>query len=321
MDLPYNNHRIALIRSKEYIPDKTLKLATQFFIRVDMALTDPHQQLEHLNPMIPSLRFGGYVGCSLRQLLISERNFTPLWRVLKGWAPHPVYPFQPLEESDIIELYWRHHAAVPEHIDPDEAQSTVTGTTVPHMPVAGHERVYNPAEDKRLTPPERARLMAKMPDPPYVPRPLLTPVDLIMKEGIRRELNQDQWWLDMIIHGFPKRKVQDGIPPGTLPPWDETRLYEALKRPWSLAEMKKIEEANKADEERAAAKEKAAEEDGGDTVMECDGEGEKGAEGEEKAADDGKAEIAPMDWNGVPITPFTALITPASASQAQHGGQ
>lgn len=328
LDLPLNAHRIALIRSETYISDKVIEHATDFFLKVDMALTDPGYKLVSASIMNP-VQIGGYVGCALRQILIAERNFTPLWRLLKGWAWQPNIPIRPLHESDMIELYWRHMARVPLDIPDEDAMSVVTQTELTEVPVAGFERVYRPEEDKTLTPIERARAMAKQPKQRYEPQRLLTPVDLIIRECIRRELNQDEWWIQMMLDAFCKL---EGLVMKRLRVFTEEQLYFLARKDFSPAQRKKIEEANRADELKAAERKKREEDKQAaeDMVKWGDLLRQKGeidekeraktkgkSDRERNDAENGEGERGATDWNGIPWTPATANTFPVKAMQEQ----
>lgn len=248
LDLPLNAHRIALIRSPTYIADTTLAGAIQFFLKVDMALTDPGGKLVHTNPLHPEHRFVGFVGCTLRQVLLSERSLTPLWRVLKGWSPYPTKDPElntlPLKQADMLEIYFRHKAQVPWNPTEGQSESNVLGKKLTENTVAGYERVYHAELDPNVPYQERVRIMASRPIgwQRYQPKPLLTPVDLIMKECVRRGINQYPWWLDMMMPPYPSK-------------WNvytEEYYYDLMTRDFFKGLREKIAAANKADEEREA---------------------------------------------------------------------
>ncbi|KAF2170778.1 hypothetical protein M409DRAFT_51038 [Zasmidium cellare ATCC 36951] len=298
LDLPLNAHRIALMHSETYMTTEALKIATQFFLKIDMALTDPGHTLEPFNPINPAQHWIAYVGSSLRQLLISETSFTPLWRVLKNWSPiqdverdeEPhAWPL-PLEEADMYELYWRHKGRVPRDIPPESALSHVLGGSLSPQPIAGYERLYSPEDDKTLTPPQISKLITtygpKELRPP--PQRLLTPVDLIMKEAIRRKLKQHEWWVEMMLDGFEEVKGK-----GKGFPWNERGFYELAGRDFSPAVRGRLERLRR---EEAEKKRKVEEErvggGDGDGEVGCDKDGgEKGDErGDEKKVDENKGD-------------------------------
>ncbi|KAK4501394.1 hypothetical protein PRZ48_007203 [Zasmidium cellare] len=294
LNLPTNVHRIALIRSQTYITNKTLQLATQFFFKVDMALTDPGYPLYPINPLNLSERWSGFVGCTLRQLLISETSFTPLWRVLKGWSPFQdvargeephAWPL-PLEEADMFELYWRHKGRVPHNTPQDARLSFATGIELSTQPIAGYERLYSPEDDPTLTPHQRAKLIASMGPKDarvYKPMRILTPVDLIMNECIRRELRQDEWWLEMMLWGFADR---NGYVPGLggRLPWKEEGFYEMARWDFSASTRNRLERLRREEAERKAEEERMR----GGGEVECGKDEEMGGveEGDEKMGDE-----------------------------------
>lgn len=204
LDLPLNAHRLALIRSPTYINNKTLYLVTHFFLKVDMAFTDPSllpYPSNHPNQTQWPERWahGAAVGCNLREKLISERNFTSLWRCLRGWSWDPDDEIgKPMSEGDLLKLWARHTFAVPDNAPEDVQNMTVFGMKIEKTPVVGYERVYDPAKDERVSKEE----LLKAPKNTYKARPLMRPDQLIMGECVRRQLKQHEWWIGMMLWGF-----------------------------------------------------------------------------------------------------------------------
>lgn len=196
LDLPLNAHRLALFRSVEYFPDHAIICATHFFLKCDMAFTDPGFDSFPPNvpgqPQIPNhWQYGGLVGCTLREKLAAERNFTSLWRVIKGWSPHVhVYdPPQPIEESDIAILNCKHKFRWPPGTPIHTLKGRLFNMKYTDMMFTGCERTYQPDDDQDM------RLSRPL-------RPLLPLHHLLQGEGIRRKLRLPDKYIDMIVEGF-----------------------------------------------------------------------------------------------------------------------
>ncbi|UJO19365.1 hypothetical protein CLAFUW4_07465 [Fulvia fulva] len=209
LDLPLNAHRLALICNKDYISDKVLYHATHMFLKIDMAFTDPGMEPFSaadlaLNRYPQEWLLGQPIGSALREHLLMERSLTPLWRALRGWNWNPDEPMQPMTDDDIIQLWLRRKAMVPSDAPDAVKKLLVLGDKVGSLPKVGYERVYQPENDPNLSPEEKARAIAALPPPAsrYRPRPLLTPDDLIMRECVRRQLRQHEWWISQMLWGF-----------------------------------------------------------------------------------------------------------------------
>ena len=189
MDLPLNAHRIALIHNEEYMSKKVLYFATSFFLKVDMAFTDPgfalypaHHRMQWLYPN--RWAHGAFVGCRLRQTLLAERNLTALWRVLRGWNWNALARPLPMEKLDIIRLWIRHyyHPAIDE--ETEDIPTAILGIPWRLIGTANLER----------------RIADPFSEPPL--DPLLRPDELVLGECVRRKLKIDSHWVDMMLWGF-----------------------------------------------------------------------------------------------------------------------
>jgi hypothetical protein len=228
MDLPLNAHRIALCRCQEYITNRTIYLATLFFLKVDMAFTDPVGAVfpgpgVHTNVFAYPRRWEnkGFTGVSLRETLLAERGFTPLWRVLHGWSPDITEPAWPMNRLDVLKLYARHHFTLPPEAPEETKKMSVMGIPWYEVGTAGLERtgvsIYQLGEGKIATRTHPFSFAAAPPDmqKPLYPHkkflllptektrdPLLRPDEIMLKEGIRRRLGLHKHWAKMMLWGF-----------------------------------------------------------------------------------------------------------------------
>ncbi|KAK5728548.1 hypothetical protein LTR15_001684 [Elasticomyces elasticus] len=231
MDFPLNSQRVSLMRSEEYISKATISRATMFFLKVDMAFTDPVGPVyavngPHTNPLVhlPQWQNTGLVGCSLRALLTAERHFTPLWRVLRGVCPDPEEPMLPIERLDILKLWIRHKYHLPEDTPEHVKRQTIFGVPWHEVGTAGMERtgivthknadgtpktIINPGltslaaqnthREQQMLYPHQKRIVLPNVKPREV---LLRPDELVMREGIRREMQLHTQWTRMMLWGF-----------------------------------------------------------------------------------------------------------------------
>ncbi|KAK5683083.1 hypothetical protein LTS10_004614 [Elasticomyces elasticus] len=231
MDFPLNSQRVSLMRSEEYISKATISRATMFFLKVDMAFTDPVGPVyavngPHTNPLVhlPQWQNTGLVGCSLRALLTAERHFTPLWRVLRGVCPDPEEPMLPIERLDILKLWVRHKYHLPEDTPEHVKHQSIFGVPWHEVGTAGMERtgivthksadgtpktIINPGltslaaqnthREQQMLYPHQKRIVLPNVKPREV---LLRPDELVMREGIRREMQLHTQWTRVMLWGF-----------------------------------------------------------------------------------------------------------------------
>ncbi|KAK3115911.1 hypothetical protein LTR53_004299 [Teratosphaeriaceae sp. CCFEE 6253] len=233
MDLPLNAHRIAIVQNEEYITQTTIFRATQFFLEVDMHFTDPAGPIypvntPHMNPAVylPQWQNCGLVGCSLRALLTAERHFTSLWRALRGVCPDPGEEMYPIERLDVLRLWVRHAYHLPATTAEHVKRQSILGIPWNEVGTAGLERtgvslhqladgsqtaIIHPAVtskatlttaiEKQFLYPHQKRLL--VPATTQKPRePLLRPEELMMREGIRRQMRLHTHWSRMMLWGF-----------------------------------------------------------------------------------------------------------------------
>ena len=227
MDLPLNAHRIALIRSQEYLNNKALFYLTHFFLKVDMRFTDPVVPIYEANP-IGELHHphdwtgGGFVGCDLRELLLAEKHLTPLWRVLRGWSWDWREPQVPMTRLDMLRLWVRHKYTVPADTAERVKKQSIMGVPWWEVGKAGHERIgveydnfataKNTAESaakmaatgsvtagKGRLYPHAKRLIVPM---EHKRERLLGPDELLLRESIRRKLQLHKQWVRMMCWGY-----------------------------------------------------------------------------------------------------------------------
>ena len=227
LDLPLNAHRIALIQTPAYISTTTLHNMTAFLLKVDMAFTDPNAPAYPANhPNVPAA-WANHIptGVPLRKLLLSERQLTPLWRVLRGWTWDPTKPREPLTDLEGLRLYARHRFTLPDGAPADWKDQpvmdlpwhavgtasiertglafyTLDGKKVPitHPAIMSRE-AYATHRGKQLLYPHRR--VIHLPDVVDKARePLLRPDELVLREGIRRELRMHERWVHMMLEGF-----------------------------------------------------------------------------------------------------------------------
>lgn len=194
LDLPLNAHRLALFRDKTYMPNSVIFTATCFFIKVDMAFTDPGidpYPLNHPNQaLFPNQwAFGGALGCNLREKLTAERNLTPLWRVLNGWTWDPEEPQRPMTAADILKLSVRHNFRWQDGTPEGILKTPIMGMWYSDFKFTGCERTYRDSDD------EDTKLKRPC-------RPILSLDKLLMGEDVRRQLRASENYMDMIAFGF-----------------------------------------------------------------------------------------------------------------------
>lgn len=197
LDLPLNAHRIALIRNENYIPTQVLRLLMRFFVKLDMALTNPGMRrfpLNHPNQAKYPNNWAGArpLASALSEKLLAERTLTPLWRVLRNWSwdADTGTPPKPSSDLDMLRLLIRHTAYWDPLTTPYALRSEkVLGMQLHDIPLVGAERFYRPQCDDSLSTKERllAMLSSHSQKDSYFPRPLQRPDQLVIKELIRRE--------------------------------------------------------------------------------------------------------------------------------------
>lgn len=241
MDLPLNAYRLACMRNKNFISDKVLELATHFFLKVDMLFTNPAPDLYPVNhpnqTMYPNRWANGMaVGCSLREMLLAEKSLTPLWRVIRGWAPDGAGDGRPIEHLDILKLWMRHKFRfdenTPQHVD---RTLPIMGLQMEEFQDVGMQKQVR-MKNGQLLKPQR----------------ILAPDLLVMGEAIRRRIDMSRKWYDMMGYGFIDvlgRKV-------TVPTEEQILKY---RRSYWTPKEKRIIAANKAEEKKKLEASAAAE--------------------------------------------------------------
>lgn len=231
MDLPLNAQRIALCRTAAYINNETIAKATHFFLKIDMAFTDPVGRLfppnrpgANLKVHRPQWANCGFTGCSLRGLLLAEKGLTPLWRALRGWCTDPREPTLPLNRLDMLNLFVRHRYRLPQSASEEVKRQSIMGVPWHEVGTASLERtavslisnsqgsktaVTNPAlasntlqhtyAGRQLMYPHKKQLIMATQKPREV---LLRPEELMMREAVRRQMQLHKQWARMLLWGF-----------------------------------------------------------------------------------------------------------------------
>ena len=234
LDLPVNKQRTALLTSKTYFPDKVLERMMFFLIKLDMRFTHP------LPPSYPAghpdqRRFpnrvaGAHVsGVLLRKTLLAEKSLTPLWRVLRGWSWDSQLPQTPMTRLDLIRLWVRHHYTPHPLLPYDVKKLSIMGIPWWEVGTAGLERAgigISSISGKQVsfTDPSivgktatldrhRQAQIEKSHDILYPHRRritlayekkrerLLRPEELLLRESLRRGIQFNAKWLDMMLYG------------------------------------------------------------------------------------------------------------------------
>lgn len=162
----------------------------------------------------------GFVGTQFRQVLLGEKSLTPLWRVLRGWSPDPNDPAVHMDELDIVKLWVRHFYEPDQDMDPRPRELRVMGVPWHELGTAQMERTeksYEVADEATIEEmisfeddDEMTEILKRSVDPfrTVVPpqrrvREKLVRVDqLVMREGVRRELGLWEHWVRMMVWGW-----------------------------------------------------------------------------------------------------------------------
>ncbi|KAK6436633.1 hypothetical protein LTR95_007175 [Oleoguttula sp. CCFEE 5521] len=206
LDLPLNAHRIALIRSPTYFPAPHLRLLTHFFLKLDMHLTDPIGGIMPANHP-DQLRFPNrfarqaFTGKQLRETLLAEKSLTPLWRVVRGWSPDPGQPRVVMDRLDMLKLWVRHYYKRPDNQNEAVKKQNIMGVPWWECGTVGLERVGQPYVTGEGSV-EKPWVLVKPGEVHRRPDPLFRPDQLVMREGVRREIGLHHLWVRMMIWGF-----------------------------------------------------------------------------------------------------------------------
>ncbi|WPG98325.1 Hypothetical protein R9X50_00111400 [Acrodontium crateriforme] len=231
LDRPLNCQRIALARNTSYITNNTIMSATMFFLKLDMFFTDPSGKVygpaqAHTNTHAYPPAWVGctFTGCDLRELLLAEKSLTPLWRVLRGWSWDPREGVAPMNRLDILRLWVRHKYKLPEGVPEHMQKQSIMGIPWWEVGTAGLERtgvsvvqinettkqaiihpglVSQATQSNHLTQQLLQSQQKRIVVPEVKPREsLLRPDQLVLREGIRRQMGVHQHWARMMLWGF-----------------------------------------------------------------------------------------------------------------------
>ncbi|GIZ47541.1 hypothetical protein CKM354_001062900 [Cercospora kikuchii] len=240
MDLPLNTHRISCIQSKRYISPCHLKLATVFFLKLDMFFTDPGYHLFPVNhpsqTVFPNRWANGMpLGSALKEILLAENSLTPLWRVLRGWAPDGAGHGRPIEEIDILKLWMRH-----KYRGPNTATGQLSNNFDKSKPILGLrlEKFVQTGYQPYFPPKDGG---------PFRPIPLMTIDLLVMSEAMRRKINPQEKVLEMINYGFSNNGRRARV-------YTEEQIMRQERAVWNPKEVRiirrNVERERKAEEAR-----------------------------------------------------------------------
>ena len=161
MDVGTNAKRIGLLHNTAFWTDEDLRLATLFFIKLDMRFLDP---------------VAGQGEIALRKLLLGQRSLSALWRCLRRTACR-----NPLELAQMFVRYDYRPA-------PHNTGLSLLG--VPADEIGAGVREGWGSGTARLLRPDR----------------------LVMQEGLRRGLQIEKHYLDMMLYGYIDLETFENIP-------------------------------------------------------------------------------------------------------------
>jgi hypothetical protein len=218
---------------------------THLFLKIDMHFTDPIGRVHPANHpdtwrYPPNFASKGFVGTHLRQTLLAERSLTPLWRVLRGWTWDPKEPAVHMDKLDVVKLWARHYYHPNENEDEDlgpqiRQQSVldipfpqlgtiqtegfgtlrydVYGAVLNEMVSLEDDETWGPVLKASATPLRPVKQASKR-----KPAKLVRVDQLVMREGVRRELGLWEHWVRMMVWGWHDPLGR------TLPLWSEEEL-------------------------------------------------------------------------------------------------
>ena len=152
LDISDNGRRVGLMHNKQFWGNKDLFIATMFFLKLDMRLTDP-------------MTGNGETG--LRQLLLAQRSLTTLLHTLQRRIL--------TSQLDVLRLIVQHHY---------DAPNPLSGQSICGIPAEEIGQLQYEGWGKGK------------------PRLFVAVEDLVMREGVRRDLGLERHYLDMMLHGY-----------------------------------------------------------------------------------------------------------------------
>ncbi|KAI9720331.1 MAG: hypothetical protein M1828_005715 [Chrysothrix sp. TS-e1954] len=170
MDVPFNTTRIAVVRSPTLWTDADLYFITMFFIKLDMAMTDPVESLGNT---------------PLRELMMAQKGLGQVARILTRKDGRNFI------EMVQLHLQWRY-----------EPESSLKGLPIFGVPPEQIGSLRREGWGRTWPHPMLPALGTSLGSPKYTPRLLIRPDELIMREGIRRGLKLDTFYRDMMMSGY-----------------------------------------------------------------------------------------------------------------------
>jgi hypothetical protein len=235
MDLPLNAHRQSLLRSRLYFPTPLLMTSLTIMLKIDMSFTDPGGPLFSDNLGASSTSF-------FRHALLQESSFSPLWRVLHGWAPtagvirgrawkdNEFSDPPPMTRLDTLRLYAKTKfpgAHIAPFMQPDQlATPCAPARRAPRtrfmaMPVGEISRVRweRPGVFPRPNWMDPLETFPRL-SGPIVGRERLTPLltldDILVGEMLRRRIHVQEWIWGTLCEGY-------------MPEWAEEKIGKELE--------------------------------------------------------------------------------------------
>ncbi len=241
LDISDNARRIGLMHNKPFWGNKDLFIATMFFLKLDMRLTDP-------------MTGNGETG--LRKLLLAQRTLTVLLHALQRRAL--------TSQLDVLRLIIQHHYNPP---------NPLNGQSVCGIPAAKVGQLQY--EGWGIGKPS-----------------LFIPVELlVMREGVRRGLGLERYYMDMVLHGYVDKNTWEDV-------WtsEQVKARKAREREEAKQRGEEVEGGSSPDKNKKMEEEEE-EDDGDDSDSDSSEE-----EVESSVENDVENDVGEIDWERYDIT-------------------
>ena len=202
MDIGLNVKRIGLMHNTSFWTDEDLRLATLLMIKLDLRFMDP---------------IDGAGETALRKLLLGQRSLTPLCDCLKRTSL--------LSRLELLQMYVRY-----EYVPPNAAHRgrwSILGVPADRVG-KGHLERWGDAPQYQGPAPAPAPMTTTTTTTTSAvpPAHLMRPDQLVMREALRRDLNLDALYLDMILYGYIDLQTGQNI----VVPEEEMRMPPVMGR-------------------------------------------------------------------------------------------
>lgn len=223
IDIPVNGPRVALIHNTAYFSHDNLFYLQMFFIKLDMLYQDP---VHH---------YGGE--WTMRQYLLAERSLTTLWNYLRGKDGTC--------RLEIMRLFIKHGYRRPQPIRPMTQAFQAQWDAKRRMDIMGVP----------------AGLVGRWGNECWgmSDRRLIRPDELVLREGIRRRLDLQRWYIRMMASGYVDEELNPT--PHLAPEYEVLSLIRRRKNR-EAEERKRREENPPAAAEHVQMKDVAGKKDG-----------------------------------------------------------